>query len=231
MTNKIGLIAVLTSASLVSACAADDPDRRAKMGAGIGAVVGAIVGNQADDDKGKYVGAVVGAIAGAAVGDYMDDQHAAMEKELKQEALRNEAQISRMSDGSLRINLASDVSFDVDSAELKFGGQQTFGKIAKVVKSYDKTVIHVVGHTDSSGSDAHNQALSERRADSVANFLVEKDVRQKRIRASGRGEREPIASNATADGKRRNRRVDIVIKPIVEGNEGAAEAPPPNLGA
>jgi outer membrane protein OmpA-like peptidoglycan-associated protein len=222
---------ILTAATLIAGCAADDKHRRAKTGAGIGAIVGGILGHQADGDKGKYVGAAVGAIAGAAVGDYMDEQHAEMQKELAREAARNELSITRMSDGSLRVGVASDVSFDVDSAEIKFNARQTYEKIAGVLKTYGKTIIHVVGHTDSDGSDQHNQGLSERRADSVANLLANSGVKTERLRTEGRGEREPVASNSTAAGKAKNRRVDIVIKPIVEGNESAAEAPPPYLGS
>lgn len=229
--KKIMLMTTVSAVLLTTACATDDPHKRAKTGAGIGAVIGAIVGHQANDGKGKYVGAAVGALAGAAVGNYMDKQQADLEKELAKEAARKELSIVRMSDGSLRVGIASDVSFDVNSAEIKFNARATYEKIAGVLKSYDKTIIHVVGHTDSDGTDQYNQSLSERRADAVATLLASNGVPTARVRTEGRGEREPIASNSTADGKRRNRRVDIVIKAIVEGNESDAEAPPPNLGS
>lgn len=229
MMNPLKLAFIALCALSVTACAGD-PNRRAKIGAATGAVVGAAVGNHMDKGKGKYVGAVVGAIAGGAVGNYMDKQEEQLQKDLAQEAARNELSIVRMSDDTLRVGIASDVSFDVNSAEIKFNARQTYDKIATVLKDYDKTIIHVVGHTDSDGTDQHNQGLSERRAGAVANLLSNNGVPSARVRTEGRGEREPIASNTTAEGKRKNRRVDIVIKTVVEGREQDAERSPPYLG-
>ena len=107
----------------------------------------------------------------------------------------------------------------------------TYSKIANVLKSYDKTVIHIVGHTDSTGSDQYNQGLSERRAASVASYMGGQGLPGTRVRQEGRGESQPIASNDSADGRKRNRRVDIVIKPVIEGQEQQAWTPPPYLGA
>lgn len=217
---------------LLAACATDDPNRRAKIGAVTGAVVGAAVGEAASDSgKGKYYGAAIGAVTGAAIGHHMDKQQEALRKQLAEEERRKELSVVRMSEDTLKVGIASDVSFDVNSAEIKFNARQTYEKIARVLKDYPQSIIHVVGHTDSDGSDAHNQGLSERRADAVANLLANNGVPTERIRTEGRGEREPVASNSTADGKRRNRRVDIVIKGIVEGREGDAERPPPYLGS
>jgi len=213
------------------ACAADDPNRRAKTGAAIGAVVGAVLGNQSSHDRKKrrILGAAIGAMAGAAVGNYMDKQQAELEAKLKAKQEREELQITRLSDNSLKLGVASEATFDVDRSDLKPHSLNTFGKIAGVLKSYDKTVIHVVGHTDSTGSNAYNQGLSERRAVSVGNYLLRQGVPNDRVMMEGRGENEPRASNATLDGRRMNRRVDIVIKPIVEGQEDRAFDPPPPL--
>ncbi len=213
------------------ACAADDPNRRAKTGAAIGAVVGAVLGNQSGHDRKKrrIIGAAIGAMAGAAVGSYMDKQQAELEAKLKAEQEREELQITRLSDNSLKVGVASEATFDVDRSDLKTQSLDTFGKIAGVLKSYDMTVIHVVGHTDSTGSDAYNQGLSERRAVSVGNYLLSQGVPNDRVMMEGRGEREPRSTNATPDGRRLNRRVDIVIKPIIEGQEERAFDPPPPL--
>ncbi len=214
----------------VAGCA-DDPNRRAKTGAGIGAVVGAVIGDQVSHARGApIVGAVVGAIAGGAVGNYMDKQQRELEQQLSEEARNNELQIVRLSDNSLKIGIASDVSFDVGSATLKPDALDTYGKIANVLKSYDKTVIHVVGHTDTSGSSEFNQSLSINRAASVSGYLAQSGVPQTRIREEGRGEREPAVRTADNVKEARNRRVDIVLKPVVEGNEQAAWTPPPYLG-
>jgi len=215
----------------IAGCATEDPNRRAKTGAGIGAVVGAVIGNSVSHARGApIVGAVVGAIAGGAVGNYMDKQQRELEQQLSEEAQNNELQIVRLSDNSLKIGLASDVSFDVGSATLKPDALDTYGKIANILKSYDKTVIHVVGHTDTSGSSDFNQNLSVNRAASVSSYLGQSGVPQTRIREEGRGERELAVRTADNVKEARNRRVDIVLKPVVEGNEQAAWTPPPYLG-
>lgn len=223
--------AVLGIAVSLAACAADDPNKRAKTGAAVGALVGAVLGNQSGHDtkKRRILGAAIGAVTGAAVGSYMDKQQAELEAKLKAEQEREELQITRLSDNSLKVGVASEATFDVDRSDLKPSSLSTFGKIAGVLKSYDKTVIHVVGHTDSTGSDAYNQGLSERRSVSVGNHLMQQGVPQDRILMEGRGEGEPRATNGTPEGRRLNRRVDIVIKPIVEGQEDRAFDPPPAL--
>lgn len=225
------LLAGVSVAVMTAGCATDDPNRRAKTGAAVGALIGAVAGHQVDGGKGRYVGAVVGAIAGGAAGNYMDKQQAELERELAAEAARNELRITRMAGDALRVGVASDVSFDFDSAAIRSNAQATYAKIADVLKDYDKTVIHVLGHTDSTGSDAYNMRLSEQRASAVAAVLRGNGVVPARILTEGRGESEPVADNSTAAGQARNRRVDIVIKAIVEGNEAAAYTPPPNLGS
>lgn len=226
------LAATLIATTLaITGCATDDPNKRSKIGAAIGAVVGGVAGHQADGKKGKYVGAVVGAIAGAAVGNYMDKQHAELQKQLAEEAARNELQIVELPGDALKIGLASEVSFDVDKYAIKPSALPTYQKIGSILQSYDKTIIHVVGHTDSTGSDQYNQTLSERRSNAVGTELIHQGVANTRVRLEGRGEREPIADNGTPEGRTRNRRVDIVIKPIIEGREHEAYAPPPYLGS
>ncbi|WP_348673399.1 OmpA family protein [uncultured Abyssibacter sp.] len=221
----------VASAVLVAGCATDDPNRRAKTGAAIGALVGAVAGHQVDGDKGRYIGAAVGALAGGAVGHYQDKQAAELERELAAEQARGELNITRLSGNALKVGIASDATFDFDSAAIKSSAQATYAKIASVLKDYDKTIIHVVGHTDSTGSDSYNQGLSERRASAVASALTSNGLNTARLLTEGRGEAEPIADNGSKDGQRRNRRVDIVIKPIVEGQEQQAYTPPPYLGA
>lgn len=223
-------VSLLAAAVMLSACA-DDPNRRTKAGAAVGAVTGAVLGHQVNDEEGRYVGAVVGALAGAGVGRYMDKQHVALQERLAAEQAREELYITRMAGDALRVGVASDYSFEVDSAELSFGAQSTFDKIANVLKDYEKTAIHVVGHTDSTGSDAYNQKLSERRASEVAKYLSSRGVSSSRILIWGRGESEPVAGNDTKAERARNRRVDIVVKPVVEGSEKQAFEAPSYLGA
>lgn len=170
------------------------------------------------------------ALAGTAVDRYMDDQ----ENELKQVLLAEYAadllDITRLESDALQITTTSDATFAVSSATLSPEAQETLKKIADVLKSYKTTAVHVVGHTDSAGSAQFNMQLSRERAATVARFLVKQGVDAKRVLTWGRGETEPIVSNASRDGRAANRRVDIVIKPIVKGDTVAAFAEPPNLG-
>lgn len=224
-------IALIAAAALtLGACAADDPNRRAKQGALIGAIGGAVAGSAIGDTKGAVIGGAVGAIAGGAVGNYMDKQQRELEQELSAERARDELSIQRLAGNALKVGVASDVSFDVDSASLKPNARNTFTRIAEVLSDYDASIIHIVGHTDSTGSADYNQALSERRASSVVNHLIAKGVSPQRLRQEGRGEAEPIATNDTSGGRTQNRRVDVVIKPVVEGREDEAATPPPYLG-
>ncbi|HVT36196.1 MAG TPA: OmpA family protein [Nevskiaceae bacterium] len=223
-------IAGFVIGSLLAGCA-DDPNRDTERGAAIGALAGAIIGNQSHSSKGKYVGAIIGGLAGAGVGHYMDKQRQDLEAKLKAEEQAKMLEITKLSDDSLKIGIASDASFDVGSAQLKPEALMTYGKIAQILTSYDQTVIHIVGHTDATGSDQLNQSLSESRAASVATYMESTGLSAQRIRTEGRGKREPIASNDTADGRSKNRRVDIVLKAIVQGHEQDAWTPPPYLGS
>lgn len=227
---KFKTLAIASLALGLNACA-DDPNRDAYRGAAIGAVAGGLLGHAIGNENGKYVGAAVGAMAGAGAGVYMDKQRKELEKQLAAETARKELQITQLKDGSLKVGVASDASFDVGSAQLKPQALNTFSKIAGILSTYDQTVIHVVGHTDSTGSSELNQSLSERRAASVTSYLSEQGVSANRVRQEGRGKREPIASNKNKEGQRQNRRVDIVIKPVVQGREQEAWTPPPYLGS
>lgn len=222
---------IALAATLTVASCANDPNRNTKRGAVIGAVAGGVLGHQVDGDKGRFIGAAVGAIAGGAAGNYMDRQRRELEKQLAEEAKRNELQITTLADNSIKIGIASDVSFDTGSASLKPAALTTFNKIATILQDYESTVVHVVGHTDTTGSAQFNQGLSERRAASVGSVLTGQGVLPSRIRQEGRGERELLVRTADNVNEARNRRVDIVLKPIIEGNESAAYTPPPNLGS
>jgi len=235
MTRKhsaLLLVAALCTALFVTACAGD-PNRRTKIGAGVGAVLGGITGSQLGDESGTNaaIGAALGALAGGGVGRYMDNQQKELNRKLQAEQARDVLNITRLNDSTLKIGVASDASFAVDSSTLNGNAQSTFNTIATTLKDYDKTAIHVVGHTDSSGSDEYNQKLSQKRAQAVASFLTGRGVTSKRVLTWGRGESEPIATNDTEAGRAENRRVDIVIKPIVEGQESQAFAEPPYLGS
>ena len=235
MTRKnsaLILAALLCTTLFVTACAGD-PNRKTKIGAGVGAVLGGIAGSQLGDKSGTNaaIGAAIGALAGGASGRYMDNQQKELNEKLKAEQARDVLNLTRLDGDALKIGVASDASFAVDSSTLSGSAQTTFNKIATTLKDYDKTAIHVVGHTDSSGSDEYNQKLSQQRAQTVAQALTAGGVNTQRLLTWGRGEAEPIATNDTEQGRAENRRVDIVIKPIVEGQESQAFSEPPYLGS
>jgi len=214
-------VALLVAAALTG-CATDDPNRRAKTGAAIGAVAGAILGHQIDGNSGRYVGAALGALAGGGAGYYMDNQQKEFEQALREEERNNQLEIERLRDDVLKLSLDSEVSFDVDQSQIKQAFKPSLDKLADVLIKYDRTAVHVVGHTDSTGSDSYNQSLSERRAQSVSSYLEQRGVPYQRLRHEGRGELEPRDTNATAAGRQLNRRVEVYVKPIVEGREQEA---------
>ncbi|MFK7858296.1 MAG: OmpA family protein [Granulosicoccus sp.] len=215
----VTIIAATTTMMLISSCATDDPNRRAKTGAAIGAIAGGVIGNQSNSKNGKYVGAVVGALSGAAVGNYMDKQQRKLERELANERRNNEIQVTRIDDETLRLDVLSEASFDIDSARLNDAFITSLKTMADVIGEYDKTAVHVIGHTDSSGAHNYNQILSEKRASSVTRYLSGNGVDKSRVRTSGKGETRPVESNDTSFGRSRNRRVEVYLKSVVEGRE------------
>lgn len=222
--RNLVLVAIVVA---LAGCAADDPNKRAKTGAAIGAVAGAILGHQLDDDSGRFVGAAVGALAGGAVGNYMDKQEQEFDAALAEEQRQNTVNMQRMQDETLKIDISNEVSFDFARAEIKPSFRPTLDKVAGVLNRYPNSIVHVVGHTDSVGSDAYNQRLSEQRAQAVIDYLASVGVARDRLRAEGRGETEPRDTNATEAGRQLNRRVELYVKPIVEGQEQSAYEPPP----
>jgi len=221
------LVLVTLVATALSGCAANDPNQKTKAGAAIGAAAGALVGYAVDDGAGGVIaGAAVGALAGGGVGRYMDNQQREMEAALADEQARHELEIRQLEDETLKIDIANEVSFDFDSAALKSAFTPTLSKVADVLQRYPNTIIHVVGHTDSVGSESYNQRLSERRAQSVVDYFSSRGVTAGRLYAIGRGETEPRATNETEAGRQLNRRVEIFVKPVVEGQESEAYQAP-----
>ncbi len=220
-------ILVVAVAVTLAGCAADDPNKRAKTGAAIGAVAGAVLGHQLDGRSGRYVGAAVGALAGGAVGHTMDKQQQEFDAAFADEQNRNAVEVQRLKDETLKIDISSEVSFDFGRADIKPSFRPTLDKVADVLKRYPNSIVHVVGHTDNVGSDAANQRLSEQRAYAVVDYLASVGVARDRLRAEGRGEAEPRDSNASEAGRQLNRRVELYVKPIVQGQEQRAYEPPP----
>ena len=211
----------LASSVLVS-CATDDPNLRTKQGAAIGAIAGAVIGHQLDHDKGSVLGGAIGAIAGASAGHYQDRQQRELEAALQQERQNKQIEIQRLQDETLKISLSNEASFDFDKSTLKPAFYPALDKLSGLLAKYDRTLLHVIGYTDSTGTDAYNINLSNERARSVAMYLNGQGVDIRRIRTEGRGESEPRVSNDTAAHRALNRRVEIYIKPVIEGQEQEA---------
>ena len=183
------------------------------IGAAAGALVGVLIADGDDNAKGILIGATVGGIAGAIIGSYMD-KHA---RKLKQD-LGKSAEVERVGE-SILVTFDSGIMFDVDSYALKASTKANLDKMAETMKEYDKTEIIVMGHTDATGSDEHNQKLSENRAASVSRFLQQNGITAKRVTTKGFGEQKPVSSNNTVSGREQNRRVEIAIvasKALVE---------------
>jgi outer membrane protein OmpA-like peptidoglycan-associated protein len=156
----------------------------------------------------------------------MDKQQQEMEAALAQEQAQHAIEVQRLEDESLKIDISSEISFDFGSADLKPAFMPTLQKVTDILARYPKTVIHVVGHTDSVGSDSYNMDLSIRRAQSVVNYFSGQGIEQNRLVALGRGESEPRASNDTEAGRQLNRRVELYVKPVIEGQESEAYQTP-----
>jgi outer membrane protein OmpA-like peptidoglycan-associated protein len=208
LRNSVVVLLLLTfTVSCASSGDNDKTQKGAAAGAAAGAVAGAVIGNQSGNNRtGAVVGGVAGAVIGAAIGRRMDQQ----EKELRQ---IEGVEVTRPSEGEIEVRMTSDILFDVDSSALRPESRSTLRDLASTFSRYsDINVIEVAGHTDSTGSDSHNDNLSQNRAGSVRNYLVEQGVPSSRIVARGFGERQPKAGNGTPEGRQLNRRVEIHIR-------------------
>ncbi|ADP98319.1 Outer membrane protein OmpA [Marinobacter sp. DSM 26671] len=179
------------------------------IGAIGGAAIGAATSSKSDRGKGALIGAASGAAIGGGVGYYMDKQEAELRRKLEGTGVR----VVRNGD-EIELVMPGNITFDLNESSIKPSFSGTLESVALVLKEYDKTIIQIEGHTDSSGSDSYNQLLSERRASSVRDFLLNQGIEPKRTRAVGYGERYPVASNDTAAGREQNRRVELTLVPM-----------------
>jgi outer membrane protein OmpA-like peptidoglycan-associated protein len=186
----------------------------AMIGAGTGAVVGAFAGAATGNDPriAALIGAGLGGLTGAAVGHYMDQQEAELRAQLQSTGVS----VTRVGN-QIILNMPSNITFQTDSATVNTAFNDTLVSVGLVLKKFNKTIVDVTGHTDNTGSDAHNQDLSQRRAVAVATILANQGVDQRRFFIQGRGESDPIASNATEAGRAQNRRVEIQLSPVSNG--------------
>ena len=217
------ILAIIVVASLVTmpACSTVNPytgekqTSKATEGAAIGGALGAILG-AATAPKGHRVenaliGGGIAAIAGGGVGYYMDVQDAKLRQKLEGTGVR----VAREGN-DIRLIMPGDVTFATDSADLNSRFFEVLDSVAIVLQEYKSTLVTVAGYTDSTGTAEHNQKLSEHRASTVAMYLHGRGVIQQRLAAIGYGEQRPVASNNTAEGRAKNRRVEITLEPITK---------------
>ena len=214
---------IAAGALLAASCTTLDPytreertaraQRQAVIGAVSGAVAGLITGDSSMERKKRaLVGAGLGALTGAAVGGYMDRQEARLRAELD----RTGVSVTRIGE-NITLNMPGNVTFATNSAGLNAEFFEVLNSVSLVINEYEQTVVEVAGHTDSTGSDAYNQTLSEQRAGAVAGYLQTRQVRGDRLITVGMGENRPIANNETADGRQANRRVELTLVPLTSG--------------
>jgi outer membrane protein OmpA-like peptidoglycan-associated protein len=211
------LVALFTSAFMLAGCetlqqASTNPDyAKTRRGAAYGAAAGAAVGllTKGDKLKNAAIGAAIGGIAGGAIGNYQDRQ----ERKLREDLAGTGVDVVRKED-NLTLNMPGKITFATDSADLNASLLPILDKVSDTLNEYGETVIEVAGHTDSTGTADYNQALSERRAKSVADYLITRGVKQPRLIIVGAGEDHPIATNDTEEGRAQNRRVELTIVPV-----------------
>jgi outer membrane protein OmpA-like peptidoglycan-associated protein len=214
MRAKFVILATVSAFGLAG-CVANTPQpmgQRTQAGAIIGGLVGGVLGGANNDSNprtGAVVGAAVGALAGGAIGAALDRQA----QDLRG-SLANDEIVIQNTGNELIVTMPDGILFDVDSAAIRASLQSDIRALARNLQSYPDTTVDVIGHTDNTGSAGYNQDLSSRRAQSVAGVLLEQGVAPGRVRAYGRGEDAPVASNLTPEGRQLNRRVEVVIRPI-----------------
>jgi outer membrane protein OmpA-like peptidoglycan-associated protein len=224
--------AIAAGVVLLGGCAAWEQQSRTTKGAvygtaagaAAGSAIGAIAGGGSGAWKGAAVGAAVGAIGGALMGHHMDKEAEEMQKVVDEnDRLRKEQE-------TIYLSLGSDVLFDSGKATLQPGGRTKLRELADILARYPRTTVTITGNTDSRGSDELNDRLSKERAQAVADELVANGVNPARIATFGAGASNPVATNATPEGRQQNRRVDIVVRPDNSDQAAQPGAPPPASG-
>jgi outer membrane protein OmpA-like peptidoglycan-associated protein len=219
MIGKLGFASLAVVFSLTAACATSEGTGVLAGGAGggaIGAGIGALAGGTKGAVIGAALGGVVGGTSGALIGRYMDKQKEKLDRDLKSGYVEKVG-------NKLVVKFDSGILFDVDQANLKGSAQSDLAEFARVLNEYPDTKLEIQGHTDSTGSKEHNRRLSQERADAVVSYLTQAQVARSRIVSEGLGEDGPVGSNATAEGRAKNRRVEIHITPNEELKKADAE--------
>ncbi|TCP17074.1 outer membrane protein OmpA-like peptidoglycan-associated protein [Simplicispira metamorpha] len=204
------ILGTALTALFISGCAnMSDTQRRTATGAGVGALAGAVISSATGGSAGT--GAVIGAGVGA-LGTYVWSQNMERQKrEMEQATQGTGVSVSQTQDNQLKLDIPSDISFDVGRSDVKGNFAPVLDRFAASLRANQSTDVRIVGHTDNTGSDAINNPLSVDRANSTRNYLTARGVSGARIQTEGQGSYQPIASNNTAEGRSRNRRVEIFV--------------------
>lgn len=209
----VSVIFAVTACTTVNPYTEEKQTSKLAIGAGIGAASGAVIGLITADSKNRQrnalIGAGIGALAGGGIGYYMDVQEAKLRQRLRNSGVS----VTRVGN-QIMLNMPGNITFDTNRAEINAGFYDVLNSVSVVLKEYEKTTVDVIGHTDSVGSEAYNQRLSENRARSVAEYLSGRGIISARLLIAGMGEAQPIASNSTPEGRSQNRRVNIQIAPL-----------------
>lgn len=203
---RLILLPLLLGGLLIGGCSnLSNTEQGAIFGAGAGAAGGAAVGKVIGETaRGAVLGAVIGGTAGSIIGQRMDRKAQELDEEL------DNAEVERIGEGIV-VTFDSGLLFDFDSATLRDNARRDLREFASSMREFKGSNILIVGHTDSVGDESYNQQLSERRAESAGDYLREQNIDPDRLTIRGQGESEPVASNESADGRQRNRRVEVAI--------------------
>jgi outer membrane protein OmpA-like peptidoglycan-associated protein len=223
MKRSQKFLAATSAALLLAACAGmDDTQRRTATGAGIGAAVGGLIGGSQSGGKGVRNGALIGGAA-AALGTYIwSSRMEAQKRAMEESTAGTGVTVTQTRENLLQLDIPSDISFDVNKADIRPAFKPILDRFAQTLVQNPAATVQIIGHTDSTGSDAINNPLSVHRAASTRDYLVGRGVAPQRIMIDGRGSWEPVADNATPEGRARNRRVEIYV-----GEQAQTASAPP----
>lgn len=220
-TTTFILLILVTGLPAVQSCTTDPYTRERQtsrtvwgsvIGGAAGAAAGAATGRDSESRRKRaLIGLGVGALAGGTAGAYMDRQEILLRQRLEATGVS----VTRIDDRII-LNMPSSITFETDSAELRPQFYDVLNSVSQVLEEYEKTLVNVAGHTDSTGAASYNQTLSEKRARNVAQYLIAQGVNPTRVAAEGMGENQPVASNQTPEGRQANRRVEITLAPLTE---------------
>jgi outer membrane protein OmpA-like peptidoglycan-associated protein len=212
ITHKNILVTSVLITFTLGGCAnMTETQKTTAKGAGIGAAGGAVIGAVAGGTKGAVIGAAVGGVAGGVAGNIWSKRMEAQKKQMEQATAGTGVAVTQTPDNRLKLDIPSDISFDSGRADIKPNLRSVLDTFAKGLVDNPAATVNIIGHTDSTGSDAVNNPLSFNRAVSARDYLVARGVATARFAVDGRGSREPIAANDTSANKAKNRRVEIFV--------------------